>query len=259
LTAAVSLALGSFTFAQQREPAAGTGAAGAATAQPSGAASAYGAQPARAAGGAMEQQLQQIAQDPNTAADKLFVLKAGHESLMCQAIAQQVASKAQNAEVKKLAQQHVQDERQCQQKLQTVAQSLQIQLPQQLSPKEQQIVQIFSSIPADQLEKHFVAGAHVESTASILALQSCAQLSQNDAIKKFAQEALPMLQQQHQQTMAVAQQLGIPTGMEAITAGARIGPDSSSTPPSRSDTPGSATPGAGRSDTPPAATPGAPR
>ena len=246
LTTAVALALGSFSFAQQREPAAGTGAAGGQTAHPSGAAGAYGAQPARAAGGAMEQQLQQIAQDPNTAADKLFVLKAGHESLMCQAIAQQVASKAQNPEVKKLAQQHVQDEQQCQQKLQSVAQSLQVQLPQQISPKEQQIVQILSSIPADQLEKHFVAGAHVESTKNILALQSCAQLSQNDAIKKFAQEALPMLQQQHQQSMAVAQQLGIPTGMEAITAGAKIGPDSSLTPPSRTDTPATVQPAAPR-------------
>jgi hypothetical protein len=245
LVAAAALALGSFSIAQQRDTgagAAGTGAAAAPAAAPAAGAGAQAQQQGGAADQqAMQQQFQQIAQDPNTAADKLFVLCAAHESLMCQQVSQQVAAKAQNNDVKQLAQQHVQKEQQTQQRLQTVAQSLQLQLPQQISPMEQQIVQIFSSIPADQLEKHFVSGVNAESAKNIVALQSCAQLSQNDAIKRFAQEELATAQQQRQQAIAAAQKLGIPTGTEAITAGAKIAPDSSSTPPARSGTPGAGT------------------
>ena len=234
LAAAAALALGSFSIAQQRD----TGA-GAAPAAPTAGAGAQSQQQGGAAEQQAIQQFQQIAQDPNTAADKLFVVCAAHESLMCQQVSQQVAAKAQNNDVKQLAQQHVQDEQQTQQRLQTLAQSLQVQLPRQISPVEQQIIQVFSSIPADQLEKHFVSGVNAESAKNIVALQSCAQLSQNDAIKRFAQEQLATAQQQRQQAIAAAQKLGIPTG-EAIPAGAKIAPDSA-TPPARSDTPGAGT------------------
>jgi len=176
----------------------------------------------------MLQQLQQFAQDPNTACDKLFILEAAKGNMKEQKLAEQVLQKVQNDQVKKLAQQIMQDHQQAQQQLQQAAQKLGVQLPQDLPQTEQVMIQIITSQPADQLEKHYVAGMNADHARDILKYQSEATMGKDDAAKQYAQQTLPKLQQHQQMTIQTAQAIGVQTGMEAVTAGSRIGPDSSS-------------------------------
>src|SRR4051794_9113312 len=97
----------------------------------------------------IEQQLDQIAKDPSTAADKLFVLEAAKGNMKEAVLAQQVMSKVKNQEVKQLAQQINQDHNKAQEQLRQVAESLNIKLPQALPQAEQKMIQIIVSLPAD--------------------------------------------------------------------------------------------------------------
>jgi putative membrane protein len=241
LAAAAALTLGSVSFAQQSSSSAG-GAGGAGASGASGQISSAQSGQSGQADQQMQQQLQQIAQDPNTAADKLFVLEAAKGNLKEQMLGQAVAQKAQKQEVKQLAQRIAQDHAQAQQQLQQTAQQLQLQLPQSLPQTEQLKIQIIASLPADQLEKHYVAGMHADHARDILKYQHCSQMSQNDQVKQYAQQTLAVLQQHHQQTMQVAQSIGVQTGMEAITAGASIPAGGSA---GRSDSSGTGTGGTG--------------
>jgi len=51
---------------------------------------------------------------------------------------------------------------------------------------------------------------------------SVSQLSQNDQVKQFAQQLLPVLQQHAQHVNQTATAMGLPSGMEAMQAGAKI-------------------------------------
>jgi len=89
----------------------------------------------------------------------------------------------------------------------------------------------------------------------ILKYQSVATMAKDDSVKQYAQQTLPTLQHHHQQTMQTAQAIGVDSGMEAITAGARIGPHSSSSDSagssgSNSSPSGAGSPGTGSSGSP---------
>ena len=100
--------------------------------------------------------------------------------------------------------------------LQTVAQSLQVQLPQQLSPMEQQIVQIFSSIPADQLEKHFVSGVNAESAKNIVSLESPIEYLFTNRQSLIRQREIPTHSPSYEQAIVDA----ICAGVATFSAGA---------------------------------------
>jgi len=108
------------------------------------------------------------------------------------------------------------------------------------------VIQIIASLPADQLDKHYVAGMQADHARDILKYQCEATLGQNQQAKQYAQQTLPVLQQHHQQTMQAAQALGLQSGLEAITAGARISGDSSGSS-GRSDTIGGSSSSSGAS------------
>lgn len=237
LAASAAMSVGSFAFCQAQPGQPDTGLRGtpATRSQSAAGQSAQGAsqgvQGANQQGEAeqkMLQQLSQIAQDPNTACDKLFVLEAAKGNLKEQQLADQVAQKAQNPQVKTLAQQISKDHKDANQKLQPVAQQLGIEIPQSLPRGEQMKIQIMASLPADKLEKAYVAGMHADHARDVLKYQSVARSSENAGVKQYAQQVLPVLQQHHEQVMQTAQAIGVPADMEAVTAGAKISPSDQS-------------------------------
>jgi putative membrane protein len=170
-----------------------------------------------------EQQLRQISQNPQLASDKLFVLGCSQESLMGVEIARQAQQKAQNPQVKQLAQQIVQDHQQSNQQLQDVARSLNLQIPQQLNESHQQMVQIISSVPSDQFDKWFTTMTQAHHASALIAYRAVAQIAQSDQLKQYAQRQLPMLSRHYDQSQQAAVALGLPgSGPEAIPASGRI-------------------------------------
>lgn len=167
-------------------------------------------------------QLQQIQQSPEMACDKLFVLGASIDNQYETQFSQQAAEKAQNPEVKKLAQMLVQDHQQAGQKLQQVAQQLQVQAPQGLPSMKQQEIQILTSLPSEQFDKIYVAKMIEAHAKGVACFANQTSLAQNDQVKQFASQTLPKLQEHQQHVMRAAQAIGLnPQGGDAVQAGAR--------------------------------------
>jgi len=181
-----------------------------------------GAQQGQQADQQIMRQLQQIQQSPEMAGDKLFVLGAAIDNQYEIQFSQQAAEKAQNPEVKKLAQMLVQDHQQAGQKLQQVAQQLQIQAPQGLTSMKQQEIQILSSLPSEQFDKIYVAKMVEAHAKGVACFANETSLAQNEQVKQFARQTLPKLQEHQQHVMRAAQAIGLnPQGGDAVQAGAR--------------------------------------
>jgi putative membrane protein len=165
------------------------------------------------------QQLRSFAQDPNTAADKCFVLKAGCGNQAEIEFARAAEQKAQNLQVKQLAQQIQQDHQQAQQQLQQVAQQLGVQLPQSLPAEKQEELRLMQALPTDQFEKHYVCMMEADHAKDVTEYRATSQLAQNEQVKQYAQQTLPKLQQHYSHTQQVAVALGVPSGgPEAVPA-----------------------------------------
>ena len=168
-------------------------------------------------------QLQQIQQSPEQAGDKLFVLCAAINNNFEMMLSQQAAQKAQNPEVKKLAQMIMQDHQQAGQQLQQVAQQMQLQVPQGLPSIKQQEIQVMTSLPSQQFDKVYVAKMNELHAMDVTAFGSQTTLAQNPQLKQFVTQALPKLQQHQQHVMRTAQQIGLTGGGsgDAQQAGSR--------------------------------------
>ncbi len=174
----------------------------------------------------INQQIQKFAEDPNTAADKLFVVMAAIDNEYEIQSAQAAQQKSQNDQVKQIAQKMVDDHTKAKQQLQQVAQQLQVQLPEQLPRMKQATLQVMNALPADQFDKHYTAHLQSQHARDVTKFNATAQLSQNDQVKQFAQQQLPVLQQHFAHVNQTAQAMGLPSGMEAVQAGAKIQGDS---------------------------------
>jgi hypothetical protein len=128
----------------------------------------------------------------------------------------------QNPQVKQAAQQIMQDHQQANQQLKSVAQSLQIDLPDSLEQSKQQEIQILSSLPANELEKQYVAMMQADHLKDITEYRSVSQMAKNDQVKQYAQQTLPKLQQHLQHVQSAATALGMPNSTDAMQAGSRM-------------------------------------
>jgi len=168
-------------------------------------------------------QIRQFAQDPKTSAEKLFVLHAGIGNQYESELARQVQQKAQNPQVKQLAQRIADDHQKANEQLQRVAQQLDVRIPQQLPDEKRAMIQLLTSLPPDQLEKHFITAMQADHAAELIKYRACAQMSQNQAVKDYAQQQLSALSMHYDQAQQTAVALGLPGGgPEAIPASGRI-------------------------------------
>jgi len=117
----------------------------------------------------------------------------------------------------------VEDHTKANEQLQRVAQQLNVRIPQTLPEEKQEIIQVFTSLPADEMEKHFVTAMEADHASELIKYRACAQMSQNQAVKEYAQQQLSALSQHYEHSQQAAVALGLPGGgPEAVPASGRI-------------------------------------
>ena len=169
----------------------------------------------------IEQILSKIAEDPNTAADKVFLLTAVLNNQVQIQLAQQVMQKTQNDNVKRLAQRMVQELSKEDQDLRQVAQSMGIQIPEGLARADALEVDIVVALPQDQMDKAYTAAVKADGASDMSSFQSEGQIAQNPRVRQIAQDQYRSQQGRSQQAMQTAQGLGMQGG-DAQPAGARL-------------------------------------
>lgn len=199
LSAAVLASITAGTaFAQAtggRAPAPGqeTGAA-----QQSGSSETSGAQQAGAnqAGGQQENQQQEQQFIRHASSDNNFEVQAG----------QFIEQKAQNPQVKQLAQRIVQDHQRAEQQLRQVAQQMGVNLSQQLNPVHQAMLQELQKMQGQALETNFAfsqVGDHEKDILSYLYQEEHATSPQ---LKQYVQQTTPTLREHLQLAQQAADQ-----------------------------------------------------
>ena len=127
--------------------------------------------------------------------------------------AQLAERNAQDDQIKRMAQQIAQDHQQSSQKLQQAAQQAGIQVSQQLKPHQQAMLQELQQMQGQEFDRAWLYGNVAGHTKAVLKFRDEAREGQNEQIKQFAQQTLPVIQKhlQHAQEMAqfdTAQQAG---------------------------------------------------
>jgi len=139
--------------------------------------------------------------------------------------------KAQSNEIKQFAKMMVDDHTQAQQQLQQITQQKGWQFSQELMPVHRAMLDELNKLDGQEFERAYLYGQVAGHTKTALKLRDDKTELQDAQLRQYAATILPKVQQhlQHGQRLANAD--------EAITAGARIGGERSST-----------TPGAGTTD-----------
>jgi putative membrane protein len=164
-------------------------------------------------------QIREAAQDPQTACDKLFTLEAAMGNQWEIALAQQAQQKADNQQVKDMATHIVQDHQQAQQQLQPIAQQLGVQLPNGLTEDKQEKLHLLSALPADKFQKEYTSMMQADHAKDLIEYRSVAQSTQNQQLKQYTQQQLPILAQHYDMANQSAMALGLPSsGPEAVPA-----------------------------------------
>lgn len=189
------------------------------------------------------QQLKQFAQDPRTAPDKLFVFMEYCHNKFGEEISRQAIQKASNPQVKQVAQRFLEESQRAQQQLQSIAQQLNVQLPPELPEDQRQVIQILASLPAEQFEKHYMCGAEAHNAMAVIQYRHAAQLSENDQLKRYAQQQWAAASQRNDQIQQASAAVGLPGAGEAVPAAGRIQPRTSD---NNADSQGTGTGGRGR-------------
>jgi len=141
-----------------------------------------------------------------------------------------VQQRAQDQQVKQLAQHIIDDHQQANQQLQRIAQSMQLQLPTSLPSEKQAKLAIFQQMPADKLEKCFIVDNKADHAKDVTSYADHQQTVQNAELKQYITQTLPKLQQHTQMVLQCAQAKGISTqiaGMEGNTGGNNSGREAS--------------------------------
>ncbi|HEY2584135.1 MAG TPA: DUF4142 domain-containing protein [Tepidisphaeraceae bacterium] len=219
LAAAAGLAIGTGAFAQQRQPDRSNPGAGDNQANRS---NAPDQQRAQAADDVVNQLLNDMAQDPKTAADKLFVLTAALHNRAEIDLAREVMQKSNNPQVKQLAQRMIDQLQKTQQHVQQTAQAIGLKLPADLGRAAVQEVNVVAALPEDQIDRQYTAHAQADNARDASAYGSEAQIAQDPQVKRFAQDEQQGIRQRQQDSDQTAQAMGMHREGEAQPASGNI-------------------------------------
>lgn len=129
-------------------------------------------------------------------------------------LAQFIQQKAQDEQVKKLAQQIIQDHQKAQEQLQQVAQSMQMQLPQQLDQIHQAKLQKMQQKQGRDLEACYTFAQVGDHQREILMHRYEAENAQNPQVKQYAQQSIQPLEH-HSQMAWQAAEVFVPQARQA--------------------------------------------
>ena len=133
-------------------------------------------------------------------------------------LSQLVQQKAQDQQVKQLAQKLIQDHQRAQEQLQQVAQGMQMQLPQQLDQAHQAMLQKMQQKQGRELEVAYTFHQVGDHAKEVLMHRYEAQNAQNPQVKQYATQTIQPLEE-HERMAWQAAEVFVP---QARQAGAHI-------------------------------------
>lgn len=144
--------------------------------------------------------------DSHSLTAKSFLKEAVEGNLAEVALAEVAARKAQNPQVKQLAQMLQQDHRKANQQLEPIAQAHGISMNQSLEAKHQKKLDRFQQLSGSEFDKEYTKDMLKDHQKDIAKYERAAQQIQESDVQQYAQTTLPKLRQhlQHAQQAALA-------------------------------------------------------
>jgi len=127
-------------------------------------------------------------------ADQTFVMKAAQGGLAEVKIGELAAQKASNPEVKAFGQKMVDDHTKANDQLKDIASKNNLAVPTEMSAKDKAEYDRFSKLSGDAFDKAYMSHMVVDHKKDIAEFKKEANSGKDDAVKTFAQQTLPTLQ-----------------------------------------------------------------
>jgi putative membrane protein len=160
--------------------------------------------------------------------DKFFLVCAAIDNQAEIQLAQLAEQRAQDPQVKQIAQQVQKDHEQAQNDLRTTAQQASVTIPTSMPMIKQKEMKMFQSLNGKEFDQQYISHMRACHARAVSEYQDVAQLAKNDQVKSYASKTLPSLQKHYQQVQQAATALGLPNTNEAQPAGARMSGESGS-------------------------------
>jgi putative membrane protein len=155
-------------------------------------------------------QITMWAKDPNTAGDKLFALEAGCGNVWEVAFAKLEQEKGSDQQVKDLAAHIEKDHAAAEQKLEPIASKLGVNIPQHLSPEKQAKLNLYSQLPADQLDKVYLSEMKADHLKDVNAYADHVKTIQDSDLRTYATDTLPKLREHTAMVLKQNEAKGMP-------------------------------------------------
>jgi putative membrane protein len=179
--------------------------------------------------------------------DKCFVEGAAVQNMFEVKLSEAAVQQASDEQVKKFAQQMIDDHKKASDQNKQVADKIGAQIASDLPPMKQRKIDAIKSQQGKDFDQAYLSCMKAAHLHDVSEFADQAQISKNHDVKQFAQQLLPTLQQHQQQVISLAIAQGLPNpGNQAQPAGATISPSGSDQ--SQQDKSGSSSSGSGSSD-----------
>jgi putative membrane protein len=139
-----------------------------------------------------------------SAKDKKFINEAAAGGLAEVQLGQLATQKASSDEVKKFGQRMVEDHSKANDQLKQLASSKGINVPQDLSPKDQATKERLSKLSGDSFDKAYMADMVKDHKKDVADFTHASTSASDNDVKQFASQTLPTLQQHLQQAQSIA-------------------------------------------------------
>lgn len=143
--------------------------------------------------------------------DQEFMMNAARGGMMEVQLGNMAAQKASSNDVKKLGQRMATDHSKVNQTLQHLASNLNVTLPQELKPEQQQEVSRLQGASGKEFDREYVSLMIRDHTMDISEYERAASEATNADLKRFASQTLPTLRQHLQLARSVASKIGVKT------------------------------------------------
>jgi putative membrane protein len=136
--------------------------------------------------------------------DRLFAVVAAESGMAEIAVSQLAAERASSEEVKRMAQQMIQDHSQANQQLMSAAQTVQAPMPRGLSPSKQADLAILATKQGAEFDKAYIDQQLAAHICSVALFRAEAEQGRNPELKQLAAQTLPKLEQHLQMVRRMA-------------------------------------------------------
>ncbi len=151
----------------------------------------------------------QIKQSPDKAGEMLFLLQASMANQCEIEFSKIVESKSNDQAVKELARMVRTDHEQAQQKVTSLARSMNLDLPDSLPPGQLAFYQAVGSLPPEQIDHCYLLGQKAAHAMAITAFADQQVELKNPAVKAYVTETLPKLREHGQAVAKLAKSKNI--------------------------------------------------